>query len=94
MQNFLLFNVVPALEDMMELRHIIDTHTLHFHGVKTTYTVEFFAYGLRDLVQPICQLLIAYEDRVNKDPAKNTLIPTAPTIHPILAKWQHRYALP
>ncbi|XP_032580021.1 uncharacterized protein LOC6621086 [Drosophila sechellia] len=74
MKNFLLFNVVPALEDMMELRRIIDTHTLHLHGVKTTYTVEFFAYGLRDLVQPICQLLIAYEDRVNKDPAKNTLI--------------------
>ncbi|EDV47011.1 gamma-tubulin complex component 5 [Drosophila erecta] len=74
LQKFLLYNVVPALEDMLEVQRIIDTHTLHFDGIKTTITLECFAYGLRDLVQPICQLLVAYEDRVIEDPATNTLI--------------------
>nr|XP_016924100.1 uncharacterized protein LOC108005361 isoform X2 [Drosophila suzukii] len=74
LQGFLQHNLVPALEDMMELRRTIDTHTLHFDGIRTTGTLECFAYGLRDLIQPICQLLIAYEERVVRNPAKNTLV--------------------
>ncbi|XP_043949544.1 uncharacterized protein LOC108026589 isoform X2 [Drosophila biarmipes] len=74
LRGFLQHNVVPALEDMMELRRIIDTHTLHFDGIRTTGTLECFAYGLRDLIQPISQRLIAYEERVVSDPAKNTLV--------------------
>ncbi|XP_016973513.1 uncharacterized protein LOC108040523 [Drosophila rhopaloa] len=73
MQDFLQGNVVPALEDMLELRRIIDEHTLAFDD-STTGTLECFAYGLRDLVRPISQLLIAYEQLVYDDPAKTTLI--------------------
>ncbi|EDX01780.1 gamma-tubulin complex component 5 [Drosophila yakuba] len=74
LQNFLLLNVVPALEDMFEVQRIIEAHTVHDDGMKTTITLECFAYGLRDLVRPISQLLIAYEERVIEDPATNTLI--------------------
>ncbi|KAH8237843.1 hypothetical protein KR032_003120, partial [Drosophila birchii] len=62
LQGFLETNVLPALEDMLELRHIIDEHTLFTHD-SSTGTLECFAYGLRDLVEPISQLLVAYEDR-------------------------------
>ncbi|KAH8389170.1 hypothetical protein KR200_000382, partial [Drosophila serrata] len=62
LKGFLEANVVPALEDMLELRHIIDEHTLFSHD-SSTGTLECFAYGLRDLVQPISQLLVEYEDR-------------------------------
>ncbi|KAH8355445.1 hypothetical protein KR084_006810 [Drosophila pseudotakahashii] len=74
LKAYLEFNLVPALEDMLELRRIIDAHTLHFDGMRTTGTLECFAYGLRDLLRPISQLLIAYEDRVVNDPANSTLL--------------------
>ncbi|KAH8262326.1 hypothetical protein KR038_004701, partial [Drosophila bunnanda] len=61
LKGFLEANVLPALEDMLELRHIIDEHTLFSHA--STGTLECFAYGLRDLVQPISQLLVEYEAR-------------------------------
>ncbi|KAH8333899.1 hypothetical protein KR059_004419, partial [Drosophila kikkawai] len=62
LSGFLEANVLPALEDMLELRHIIDEHTLSSHEASTG-TLECFAYGLRDLVDPISELLVAYEDR-------------------------------
>ncbi|XP_017050788.1 uncharacterized protein LOC108094617 [Drosophila ficusphila] len=73
LKRFLEYDVVPALEDMMELRRIIDAYTLAFDG-SVTGTLECFAYGLRDLVRPISQLLIAFEERVVREPAKSTLV--------------------
>ncbi|XP_016992335.2 gamma-tubulin complex component 5 isoform X2 [Drosophila takahashii] len=74
LKAYLELNVVPALEDMLELRRIIDAHTVHFNGMQTTGTLECFAYGLRDLLRPISQLLIAYEDRVVKEPENTGLL--------------------
>ncbi|KAH8281710.1 hypothetical protein KR054_002430, partial [Drosophila jambulina] len=62
LKGFLEANVLPAVQDMLELRHIVDEHTLFSHEASTG-TLECFAYGLRDLVQPISQLLVEYEDR-------------------------------
>ncbi|XP_052850343.1 uncharacterized protein LOC128260993 isoform X2 [Drosophila gunungcola] len=73
MQQFLQINVVPALEDMMELRRIISAHTLHFDD-SSTGTLECFAYCLRDLVRPICQLLVGFENIVYDDPETGTLL--------------------
>ncbi|KAH8419984.1 hypothetical protein KR009_004614, partial [Drosophila setifemur] len=63
--------LLHALEDMRDLRGIIKKHTM-FTG--TTGTLECFAYGLRDMVQPIALKLLEYEAFVDKEPTKATLI--------------------
>ncbi|EDW30806.1 GL13307 [Drosophila persimilis] len=56
--------LVPALEDMMQLRQTVDKLTLRQNGENIIGTLECFANGLRDLVRPIKKALLAYEERM------------------------------
>ncbi|XP_022216639.2 uncharacterized protein LOC111070426 [Drosophila obscura] len=57
-------HLVPAMEDMKQLRQTIDKLTLRHNGQNIIGTLECFANGLRDLVRPIKEALLAYEERV------------------------------
>ncbi|BFG01927.1 uncharacterized protein DMAD_01569 [Drosophila madeirensis] len=56
--------LLPALADMWQLRQTIDKLTLRHNGQHIIGTLECFANGLRDLLQPIKRSLLAYEERV------------------------------
>ncbi|EDV99619.1 uncharacterized protein LOC6565263 [Drosophila grimshawi] len=53
--------VLPAMQAMQQLRQIVKEHTLLNDHTPTSGTLQCFAVGLRDVIQPIEQRLIAFE---------------------------------
>ncbi|KAH8397860.1 hypothetical protein KR222_003984, partial [Zaprionus bogoriensis] len=62
--NFLEAEVLPAMHAMLQLRQIINDLLPGVKNRQVTGTLQNFAFGLRDLVQPIVQRMIAFEKRM------------------------------
>ncbi|XP_034480394.1 uncharacterized protein LOC117786312 [Drosophila innubila] len=56
--------VLPALQAMQQLRRIINDLTLPTSDEPTTGTLKCFAWGLRDLINPVQDSLIDFERRL------------------------------
>ncbi|XP_064546592.1 gamma-tubulin complex component 5 [Drosophila montana] len=56
--------VLPAVRAMHQLRQLIKELTLPTSYMPSTGTLECFAVGLRDFIQPIVQRLLAFERRL------------------------------
>ncbi|KAM8721682.1 hypothetical protein ACLKA7_007539 [Drosophila subpalustris] len=64
LKNVLEEEVLPALQAMQQLRRIINDLTLPTSDEPTTGTLRCFAWGLRDLINPIQDSLIEFEHRL------------------------------
>lgn len=62
--NFLEVEILPAMQAIQRLREIINEHMPQFGEKSYPGTLQNFAFGLRDLLQPIVQRLIAFERRL------------------------------
>lgn len=59
--NFLEVEILPAMQAMQKLRETINEQTPQADANLYPGTLESFAFGLRDLIEPIIQRIIAFE---------------------------------
>lgn len=62
--NFLEVEILPAMQAMQRLREIINEQMPQFDDKSYPGTLQNFAFGLRDLIQPIVQRIIDFERRI------------------------------
>lgn len=70
--NFLEVEILPAMQAMQRLREFINEQMPQFGEKSYPGTLQNFAIGLRDLIQPIVQRIIDFERRILKKTIANS----------------------